>query len=86
MKPNFMILIFFSLFCMSGNFAFAQTSYSETGIFLDTLKVGDKQLRIGITVQTNDEGNYNASLNSIDQGSGEINFDEVKIDRWPDIS
>lgn len=80
MKSNYLFLILFSLFYLYSGSSYTQNSYSEQGVFLDTLKVGGKELRLGITVQTNDEGNYTASFNSIDQGSGEINFDEVKIE------
>lgn len=55
----------------------AQQHFTETGIFLDTLKVGEMQLRLAITVVKNDPGNFGATFNSIDQGSGEIAFDEV---------
>jgi uncharacterized protein len=58
----------------------AQTQFSETGMFLDTLKAGPMELRLGITVAKDDSGRYTASLNSIDQGSGEIPMDEVKIE------
>jgi pimeloyl-ACP methyl ester carboxylesterase len=68
----FLSVLFFSLSSVK-----AQKSYSETGIFLDTLKVGGMQLRISITVSKNDQGNFTATFNSIDQGSGEIAFDEV---------
>lgn len=61
-------------------YGYSQTGYSEKGVFLDTLKVGGKELRLGITIQKDEEGKYNASFNSIDQGSGEINFDEVKVE------
>ena len=67
------------LFCLFTLTTFSQTGYHPEGVFLGTLRLGDQQLRIGITVHTDNEGAYTASLNSIDQGSGEINFDEVKI-------
>jgi len=54
----------------------AQTP-AESGIFLDTLKVGGMQLRLAITVAKTDQGTYSATFNSLDQGSGEIPFDEV---------
>lgn len=55
-------------------------AFDETGIYLDTVKAGPMNLRLGVTVGKDDQGNFIGSLNSIDQGSGEISFSEVKIE------
>lgn len=51
----------------------------ETGTFLDTLKLPGNNLRLAITLSKGSDGNFMATFNSIDQGSGEIAFDEVSV-------
>jgi len=51
------------------------------GIWLGTLKVGEMGLRIALTFSKSDEGIYSATMNSIDQSSGEIPMEEVVINR-----
>ncbi len=58
---------------------YSQVPFTVTGIFFDTLKIEGKELRFYITIQKNKEGVYIADFNSIDQGNGNIAFDEVKI-------
>ncbi len=79
MKPIHQLLFAFSLILFFPVFLSAQVPGSEEGIFLDTLKVGNMSLRLAITISKNEEGSYTATLNSLDQGSGEISIDEVKI-------
>ncbi len=57
----------------------AQNQPGETGIFLDTLKVGGMELRLAITIQQDKNGVFSSTINSLDQGSGEIPFEETKI-------
>ncbi len=80
MKPVLSILAFFCLLVLFSSSVFSQSNYSEEGIFLDTLSVGPMELRLGVTVSKDDSGTFTCSLNSIDQGSGEILFDEVTIE------
>jgi uncharacterized protein len=79
MKPILQFLIAVSLVLLLPGFAVAQVPVPEEGIFLDTLKVGNMSMRLAITISINDEGSFKATLNSLDQGSGEIPFDEVQI-------
>ena len=60
-------------------FSYAQEDYSGTGTFMDTLKVAGNELRLAITIQKDETGIYRSTFNSIDQGSGEIAFDEVRV-------
>lgn len=79
MKPNSSLLAMFLLFIFSWGSVYSQSPSTEEGIFLDTLKVGAMELRLGVTISKDSSGIYSASLNSIDQGSGEIPFDEVTV-------
>lgn len=58
----------------------ADTSASLEGIWLGTLKVPGVELRIALTFSKSDEGTYTATMNSIDQGSGEIPMTEVRFE------
>jgi uncharacterized protein len=79
MKPILQFLYAVSFVLLLPVFSVAQMPGSEEGIFLDTLKVGNMSMRLAVTVSKSDEGTYKATLNSLDQGSGEIPIDEVKI-------
>jgi|GEM_PF-5539302 len=79
MKPIHQFLFAVSLILFFPVFSVAQVPGSEEGIFLDTLKVGNMKMRLAITISKNDDSSYKATLNSLDQGSGEIPIDEVKI-------
>jgi uncharacterized protein len=79
MKLNFLLLSLLTLFCLITTSGFSQTGFTETGIFMDTIKFGGNELRIALTIQKTDDGKHSASFNSIDQGSGEIAFDEINI-------
>lgn len=76
------LLVFTWMFAMALAIPFhviAQLPVSEEGIFLDTLKVGNISMRLAVTISRNDDGNFKATLNSLDQGSGEIPLEEVSI-------
>jgi len=45
------------------------------------LKIPGAELRIGLTISKTDSGAYSATMNSIDQGSGEIPMDETRFTR-----
>jgi len=47
------------------------------GIWLGTLKVGEMELRIALTFAKPEDGILGATMNSIDQSSGEIPMEEV---------
>jgi uncharacterized protein len=79
MKPILPFLSAVSLILLLPIFSAAQVPGSEEGIFLDTLKVGNMKMRLAITISKNDDSSYKATLNSLDQGSGEIPIDEVTI-------
>jgi uncharacterized protein len=79
MKPIHPFLFAVILILFFPVFSAAQGPGSEEGIFLDTLKVGNMSMRLAVTISKNEEGVYKATLNSIDQGSGEIPIDEVTI-------
>ncbi len=72
-----LLLTFFSIFTFFKTSAQNQTD--ETGIFLDTLKVGGMEMRLAITISKDENGVYSSTVNSIDQGSGEIPFEETTI-------
>ena len=57
----------------------AQNQSAPTGIFLDTLKVGGMELRLAVTIQQDENGAFTSTVNSLDQGSGEIPFEETTI-------
>jgi len=52
------------------------------GIWLGTLKVPGAELRIALTISKSDTGKYTATMNSIDQGSGEMPIDEVRYENY----
>ena len=60
-----------------------QTAAENTleGIWLGSLIIPEGELRIAVTISGNTDGTFSATLNSIDQGSGEIPFDEVKYEK-----
>lgn len=64
----------FPLFLFSG-----QNNELIEGIWLGTLKLPGAELRIGLTLSKTDTGTFTATMNSIDQGSGEIPMDKVKF-------
>jgi len=47
------------------------------GIWLGMLKVGEMELRIALTFSESEDGTLSASMNSIDQSSGEIPMEKV---------
>jgi fermentation-respiration switch protein FrsA (DUF1100 family) len=47
------------------------------GIWLGTLKVGEMELRIALTFSESEDGTLSATMNSIDQSSGEIPMEKV---------
>jgi fermentation-respiration switch protein FrsA (DUF1100 family) len=51
------------------------------GIWLGTLKVGEVELRIALTFSKSEDGIYSATMNSIDQCSGEIPMEEVVMNK-----
>lgn len=54
---------------------------SIEGIWLGILKLpSGAEMRLSITVTTDEDGSLTATMNSIDQGSGEIPFDEISFD------
>ena len=50
------------------------------GIWLGTLKVPGAELRITVTFSGSETGSWKATMNSLDQGSGELPMDEVKFE------
>jgi pimeloyl-ACP methyl ester carboxylesterase len=50
------------------------------GIWLGTLKVPGAELRIAVTFSKDASGSWKATMNSLDQGSGELPMDEVKFE------
>jgi pimeloyl-ACP methyl ester carboxylesterase len=58
----------------------AQIDERIDGIWLGTLKVPGAKLRIALTISKSETGKYAATMNSVDQGSGEIPMDEVKYE------
>jgi pimeloyl-ACP methyl ester carboxylesterase len=50
------------------------------GIWLGTLKVPGAELRIAVTFSKDTGGLWKATMNSLDQGSGELPMDEVKFE------
>lgn len=57
----------------------AQPEEGIEGIWLGTLKVGEIEMRIALTFSKSDEGIYGATMNSIDQSSGEIPIEKVVL-------
>jgi fermentation-respiration switch protein FrsA (DUF1100 family) len=51
------------------------------GIWLGTLKVGEMELRIALTFLKSEDNIYSATMNSIDQSSGEIPMEQVVMNK-----
>jgi fermentation-respiration switch protein FrsA (DUF1100 family) len=58
----------------------AQVDGRIDGFWLGTLKVPGAELRIALTISKSDDGKYAATMNSVDQGSGEMPLGEVKFE------
>jgi hypothetical protein len=73
-RLKLILSLYLLLFAVTG---YGQQDFPLTGVFLDTLKCGENELRLVITIERGEDGYYSANFNSIDQGRGFIAFDEV---------
>jgi len=81
MKQYFRIgIIALSMGLSVSTMVHGNTEKDIDGIWLGTLKVPGAELRIALTISKSDVGKYAVSMNSIDQGSGELPLDEVKYE------
>lgn len=69
-------ILLISLFAVS-----LQAAQGIEGIWLGTLNLPNgSEMRLAVTVTKQEDGSLAATMNSIDQGSGELPFDEVSYD------
>ena len=79
-----MFTIFFLLITSTSGLK-CQSVEGIKGIWFGTLKVGEMEMRIALTFSESEDGTLSASMNSIDQSSGEIPMEKVVISSRGDI-
>ncbi len=83
-KMNSNISILFSIIILlltSPSVLKGQHEQGIEGIWLGTLRVGEMELRIALTFSKPEDGILDATMNSIDQSSGEIPMEEVVMNK-----
>jgi pimeloyl-ACP methyl ester carboxylesterase len=75
-KSCTLILSLFLLFSIADGSSVNDAN--PAGIWLGTLKIPGVELRIALTISASGDSGYSATMNSLDQGSGELPMDVVR--------